>query len=287
MSELGMLDKSVQKTAIWLKDAGEELNWRDERRAYAALRAVLHALRDRLTIQEAVQLGAQLPTLVRGFYYEGWVPREKPAHKRDKYKFLSEIQNAFGNRSRANIDSVQVAQAIFRLLNKKISEGEIGDVRSSLPEGIRGFWPEAPKTDTRKRVVGLPKKKLVRARSESVEELVAAAERSGRAVIGLSHTLQALNDGRVRRLVYAEALEAEGMECPQCAALFAAGRQYCACCESDLSAVGNVIALAIERAAKHGIETEALRGDAAEAMSKAGGIGAFLKTTRAAKLGLQ
>jgi len=42
----------------------------DERRAYNALRAVLHALRDRLTTEEIAQFGAQLPTFVRGVYYE-------------------------------------------------------------------------------------------------------------------------------------------------------------------------------------------------------------------------
>jgi uncharacterized protein (DUF2267 family) len=69
----------MQKTQIWLKDLMSQLDWEDRpHKAYLALRTVLHALRDRLTVEEAVQLGAQLPMLVRGFYYEGWTLKGKP-----------------------------------------------------------------------------------------------------------------------------------------------------------------------------------------------------------------
>lgn len=115
--------------------------WHDDRRAYQALRVVLHSLRDRLTIEEAVQLGAQLPTLVRSFYYESWIPRKKPFRDENKYGLLSEVQRNFGTRHTDNIDSIHVSRAVFRLLNKKVSEGEIDDVRSSLPKAIRDLWP--------------------------------------------------------------------------------------------------------------------------------------------------
>ena len=40
----------------------------DHRSAYRALRSVLHVLRNRLTPEQAVHLGAQLPLLVRGIF---------------------------------------------------------------------------------------------------------------------------------------------------------------------------------------------------------------------------
>jgi len=69
MSTTNAIARSNQKTNVWLKDAAAELAWHDPQKACAAFRAVLHALRDRLTNKEAVQLGAQLPTFLRGIYF--------------------------------------------------------------------------------------------------------------------------------------------------------------------------------------------------------------------------
>jgi uncharacterized protein (DUF2267 family) len=67
-----VFDRTLYKTHTWLKEIMEVLGTEDRHRAYMALRAVLHALRDRLTVEEVAQLGAQLPMLIRGLYYEGW-----------------------------------------------------------------------------------------------------------------------------------------------------------------------------------------------------------------------
>ena len=56
---LEVFDKTVQTTNAWLKEIMEATGL-DRRRAYRALAAVLHALRDRLTVDEVAQLGAQL-----------------------------------------------------------------------------------------------------------------------------------------------------------------------------------------------------------------------------------
>jgi len=74
MTGLKAFDTTIEKTNIWLKEIMQEMNTEDRHRAYNALSSVLHALRDRMPVDEVVQLGAQLPMLVRGFYYEGWDP---------------------------------------------------------------------------------------------------------------------------------------------------------------------------------------------------------------------
>ena len=69
----GLFDGTLQKTQIWLNDLMSELDWEDKPdKAYFALRTVLHALRDRLTVEEAVQLGAQLRKASRARFSRYW-----------------------------------------------------------------------------------------------------------------------------------------------------------------------------------------------------------------------
>ena len=56
---LDVFDKTLQTTNIWLNEITDDLG-PDRKLAYRALRAVLHAFRDRLTIDEAAHFGAQL-----------------------------------------------------------------------------------------------------------------------------------------------------------------------------------------------------------------------------------
>ena len=106
MSKLEIVGRSTQITHVWVKEASDELKWKNERRAFLALRAVLHALRDRLTIEEAVHLGAQLPTLIRGTYYDGWRPKKNPVRDSTRYGFLGEIQVAFAKTHDPQVDSI-------------------------------------------------------------------------------------------------------------------------------------------------------------------------------------
>ena len=136
---LDVFDTTLQKTHIWLKDLMQALGTEDRQRAYLALRATLHALRDRLTVEEVAQLGAQLPMLIRGFYYEGWDPTGKPLRVRHREQFLERILQEF--RRDDDIDPEEVARAVFMVLEKRVTEGEIEDVKYVLPTEIRDLWP--------------------------------------------------------------------------------------------------------------------------------------------------
>jgi uncharacterized protein (DUF2267 family) len=135
---LEVFDRAVHKTNIWLKDLMEMLDYADRHEAYLALRATLHALRDRLTIDEVAQFAAQLPMLVRGFYYEGWDPTGKPLKERHRDEFLARIEQELRP---LKIDAEKVARAVFLVLSNRISEGEIQDIEHVLPRHIRELWP--------------------------------------------------------------------------------------------------------------------------------------------------
>ncbi len=140
MSDLSLFDMTLEKTNLWIREVMRELGWKDRHRAYLALRGVLHALRDRLQADEAVHLGAQLPMLVRGFYYEGWRPSETPKKERHREQFLEHVREAFPRDE--EIDSERVARAVFAVLARRVTEGEIGDVKGMMPEEVRELWPE-------------------------------------------------------------------------------------------------------------------------------------------------
>jgi uncharacterized protein (DUF2267 family) len=136
---LEVFDTTVHKTNSWLHDLTQILRWPDKHRVYVALRTTLHALRDRLTVIETAHLGAQLPMLIRGFYYEGWDPANKPLKERHREQFLAHIEEQFKNDD--SVDPETVARAVFFVLEHRVSQGEIEDIKQILPAEIRDLWP--------------------------------------------------------------------------------------------------------------------------------------------------
>ncbi len=141
MSEthVSALDHTIHQTNVWLKKLVDEQHFRDRQEGYAALRAVMHALRDRLRPEQASHLGAQLPTLVRGIYYEGWHLAGTPTKERTADDFAAhiaqELPPAFPR------DPLTTARSVFAVLAEEIDPGEVAKVGDALPEAIRRHWP--------------------------------------------------------------------------------------------------------------------------------------------------
>ena len=135
---LSTVNHAPQVVTEWINLLCEDLEWDDQGRAYMLLREVLHAVRDYLTVEEAVDLSAQLPVLVRGIYFDGWVPSRTPAHPRSKEDFLARISKPFVDTPLD--DSERAAAAVFDVLRRKISEGEFNQVANAMRKPLRDLW---------------------------------------------------------------------------------------------------------------------------------------------------
>ena len=135
---LETLDHSYQTTHHWINELDAALGWNNKARSYRLLRAVLQTLRDCLQPGEMADLGAQLPSLLRGVYYEQWRPMAAQKPRRDRDHFFAAIDRHFANDP---IDDVgDATSVVFNLLSKKISAGEIDEVVQSLPPELRSLW---------------------------------------------------------------------------------------------------------------------------------------------------
>ncbi len=135
-------DSANQTAQDWINELTELLDCPDDpHRAYLVFRSVLHVLRDRLPVDEAVSLAAQLPMLVRGFYYEGWQPHGKPTRERKKATFLSRVRASFPENF--DRDPEQVTRTMFQFLASHLTPDEIEKIASSLPDEIRSLWSKS------------------------------------------------------------------------------------------------------------------------------------------------
>ena len=134
---------AVQQSQEWLKELRDNGNLASEAEAYSVLRAVLHQLRDRLTLAEAVNLGQQLPLIVRGIYYESWRPSHVPEKVRTKQQLLDQVTKRLLPH---RIPPEPAVRDVFALLAHHCDPGEIADVISQMPEELKALWPETARS---------------------------------------------------------------------------------------------------------------------------------------------
>lgn len=138
---LPVFQNTLAKTDTWLDEINDPLAWTDRKKAWTALRSVLHALRDRLTVEEATDLSAQMPMLIRGMYFEGWNPSKKPSRIRKKEEFVDLVTKNFTSYDLGEfLDPEDIVRAVLNVLWDHISAGEIEDVVRSLPDDLHKLW---------------------------------------------------------------------------------------------------------------------------------------------------
>ena len=151
---LDTFDKTVQESNLWLKDIMDRLDTEDRHHAYSSLRAVLHALRDRIGAESAAHLGAQLPMLLRGLYYEGWDPTGKPTKERHEEAFLAHIARELPRAAEGEAE--RGAYAVLDVLSKHVDRGAAVKIAVMFPAELRKFWPAFIQEAARGRQAGAP-----------------------------------------------------------------------------------------------------------------------------------
>jgi uncharacterized protein (DUF2267 family) len=149
---LDTFDKTVQESNLWLKDVMQRLSTRDRHRAYSTLRAVLHALRDRIGPESAAHLGAQLPMLLRGLFYEGWDPTGKPTKERHEAAFLAHIAKELPRTEPGDVE--QGVTAVLDVLSKHVDRTTAVKLAGMFPQELRKFWPSFVQEAARERQAG-------------------------------------------------------------------------------------------------------------------------------------
>lgn len=135
---MDVFDTTIEKSNRLLKEIETEMGWENRRnQAYLALRSVLHALRDRLSLEEAVHFSAQLPLLIKGIYFDGWNPLIVPV-KMNKAEFLSYIGNQFKFDVKDGIEDM--TKRVMIKIFETIDPGEANKVIASLPNDITSIF---------------------------------------------------------------------------------------------------------------------------------------------------
>lgn len=112
--------------------------------ALHSLKAVLHALRSKLTVEDNLKLIAQLPMILKGIYVDGWTLNPQPVKIRHILEFIDEVRYYGGYVWNQHFPdeavSLDTIATIFQVLQNHISEGEVLHIASVLPIEIRRIW---------------------------------------------------------------------------------------------------------------------------------------------------
>jgi uncharacterized protein (DUF2267 family) len=134
------LDGSIAKVNQWLADVAGAFGTDDRRLAYRVLRAWLHCLRDRLTVQVAAHFAAQLPELWRGVFYGGWNPSGVPV-KYGRSDYVTRFAREAGVHES---DVARAAGVVTAVVRKHMSAGAVDEAFALLPADLRRFLQEPP-----------------------------------------------------------------------------------------------------------------------------------------------
>ena len=138
-------DQYAQKGKAVVQELADQLGIPDQTAtAGRLLRAVLHALRNRLSVDENMQLLAQLPMALKGIYVDGWNIHKPYPRIKHVNEFISEVIHEDYPTGRHDItnskDGENAIRATFIVLENHLSAGEVKALIHVLPTELKHLW---------------------------------------------------------------------------------------------------------------------------------------------------
>jgi uncharacterized protein (DUF2267 family) len=131
---IAQIDHAPHVLDQWLAEICDDLGWTEKRLAYVLLRETLHGLRDLLTVQEAADLAAQLPILVRGLYYEGWSPATALPKPEVKSALIARVSDSADPQERRQTE--RAIAAVLAVLRRHVPPDDITQIQQAMRRQI-------------------------------------------------------------------------------------------------------------------------------------------------------
>ncbi|WPU66826.1 DUF2267 domain-containing protein [Peredibacter starrii] len=132
------IDKANEEINHVINLLMESKLFENEQKAFAVLKACLKALRERVGRDEAIHLGSQLSTILRGIYYEGWSPHADVSRSRTTFDFLEDVRRYFHGHD--EIDLSHAVPVTLGVIFDLIDQGEAKQVLKNLPKNIQDLY---------------------------------------------------------------------------------------------------------------------------------------------------
>lgn len=137
----------AKKGNAFIGRLAEKLDYpEDHERAGRVLLAILHSLRNHLTVEESLQFLAQLPMFLKAAYVASWKLSKRKKRIKHVDEFISEIRQAGGKAAKRDFKTdkevVEAVKIVSNALREYVSKGEMDDVKSQLPKDLKDLVRE-------------------------------------------------------------------------------------------------------------------------------------------------
>lgn len=136
-------EKFTQDAYEYMNELSANLGHPDEQnRVLIIWRAVLHSIRDRITLGESFQLFAPLPMIFKGVYVEGWQYSTKPSKNFDSIKeFKNEVKALQSQYGEAEFSWSKSTEEIISItinsLDRYLEDEQLEHIKGQMPVEIK------------------------------------------------------------------------------------------------------------------------------------------------------